>query len=53
MTKDTANNINKNATTSFNFKEVTNKALRSGLSGSMAMVIQVCSLMWLRTTMNY
>lgn len=29
------------------------KSLKSGLSGSMAMTIQVSSLMWLRTTMNY
>ena len=34
-------------------KKITSKALRSGFSGSAAMVIQVCSLMWLRTTMNY
>ncbi len=30
-----------------------NKALGGGLSGAGAMVIQVSSLMWLRTTMNY
>lgn len=29
------------------------KALRGGLAGSSAMVLQVTSLMWLRTTMNY
>lgn len=33
--------------------EIAHKALISGFSGSTAMVIQVCSLMWLRTTMNY
>jgi hypothetical protein len=30
-----------------------NRALGGGLSGAGAMVIQVSSLMWLRTTMNY
>jgi len=29
------------------------KAITSGLAGSSAMVIQVSSLMWMRTTMNY
>ena len=29
------------------------KAIRTGLSGYKAMTIQVCSLMWLRTIMNY
>jgi len=29
------------------------RALGGGLPGAMAMGIQVCSLMWLRTTMNY
>lgn len=29
------------------------RALGGGLAGSAAMVIQVCSLMWLRTIMNY
>lgn len=29
------------------------RALGGGISGSAAMVIQVCSLMWMRTTMNY
>ena len=29
------------------------KGFKSGIAGSSAMVIQVCSLMWLRTTMNY
>ena len=30
-----------------------NNSIKVGLSGSMAMTIQVTSLMWLRTTMNY
>ena len=29
------------------------KAFKGGIAGSTAMVLQVCSLMWLRTTMNY
>eukprot|EP01063_Lacrimia_lanifica_P029552 TRINITY_DN452_c3_g1_i1.p2 TRINITY_DN452_c3_g1~~TRINITY_DN452_c3_g1_i1.p2 ORF type:complete len:459 (+),score=209.94 TRINITY_DN452_c3_g1_i1:57-1433(+) len=29
------------------------RALGGGLSGAAAMVIQVCSLMWIRTVMNY
>lgn len=29
------------------------KALQGGTSGAMAMGIQVTSLMWMRTTMNY
>ncbi len=29
------------------------KALGGGIAGSMAMVVQVSSLMWMRTTMNY
>ena len=29
------------------------KAISGGLAGSSAMVVQVTSLMWLRTTMNY
>jgi len=29
------------------------KALRGGAAGMAAMSVQVCSLMWLRTTMNY
>lgn len=38
MTEDTTKSLNKNTNT-FNFKEVANKALRSGFSGSMAMAI--------------
>jgi len=29
------------------------RALGGGISGATAMIIQVSSLMWLRTTMNY
>ena len=29
------------------------KAFKGGVAGSCAMATQVCSLMWLRTTMNY
>ena len=29
------------------------KAIKSGLAGASAMAIQVVSLMWMRTTMNY
>jgi hypothetical protein len=29
------------------------KAMKGGVAGSSAMILQVCSLMWLRTTMNY
>jgi len=35
------------------FSDAFHKSIGDGLSGSMAMVIQVSSLMWLRTTMNY
>lgn len=35
------------------FNKSLNKALNGGLSGFSAMTIQVSSLMWLRTTMNY
>ena len=35
------------------FKESLSKSLNAGIAGSMAMCIQVTSLMWLRTTMNY
>jgi hypothetical protein len=35
------------------FSDAFKKSLGGGISGSMAMVIQVSSLMWLRTTMNY
>ena len=29
------------------------RALGGGIAGSMAMVVQVSTLMWMRTTMNY
>tara|TARA_B100001057_G_scaffold499836_1_gene612069 strand:+ start:1913 stop:2725 length:813 start_codon:yes stop_codon:yes gene_type:complete len=35
------------------FEEVKNKAFKGGIAGSSAMIIQVSSLMWLRTIMNY
>ena len=35
------------------FKTSYNKAISGGLAGSSAMIIQITSLMWLRTTMNY
>ena len=34
-------------------KAAANRALGGGLPGAAAMGIQVCSLMWMRTTMNY
>ena len=36
-----------------NYSEIFEKSLKSGVSGASAMTIQVSSLMWLRTTMNY
>ena len=33
--------------------ESTNKAMKGGISGASAMVLQVGTLMWLRTTINY
>jgi len=39
--------------TNINFKKVINDALGGGIPGMVAMVAQVSSLMWLRTTMNY
>jgi len=48
------NNINNNTKQlQPSFKETLDKSLNAGLAGSMAMCIQVSSLMWLRTTMNY
>ena len=35
------------------FQKSLKRALGGGVSGSLAMVTQVCSLMWVRTTMNY
>merc|ERR1719473_2082941 len=34
-------------------KKAGKKALGGGLSGAAAMIIQVTTLMWMRTTMNY
>jgi len=34
-------------------KKALNRALGGGIAGAMAMGFQVCSLMWMRTTMNY
>lgn len=36
-----------------NFQFILEKSVKSGLSGAGAMTVQVSSLMWLRTTMNY
>lgn len=36
-----------------NLQLIIDKSLKSGMSGAGAMTIQVSSLMWLRTTMNY
>jgi hypothetical protein len=36
-----------------NFQYILEKSVKNGLSGAGAMTIQVSSLMWLRTTMNY
>lgn len=38
---------------STNVHDILEKSVKSGLSGAGAMTIQVSSLMWLRTTMNY
>lgn len=35
------------------FQKSLKRAFGGGISGSLAMVTQVCSLMWVRTTMNY
>lgn len=37
----------------FKLKQSLQAAIHGGLSGATAMAVQVCSLMWLRTTMNY
>lgn len=36
-----------------NWKEVFEKSIKSGTAGASAMTVQVLSLMWMRTTMNY
>lgn len=38
---------------SLNLNEVFEKAIKSGTAGATAMTVQVLSLMWMRTTMNY
>lgn len=38
---------------SLGYQEVLEKAIKSGTAGATAMTIQVLSLMWMRTTMNY
>jgi len=35
------------------FREILVKSAKSGLAGASAMAVQVSSLMWMRTTMNY
>lgn len=35
------------------YKKALNKAFNGGIAGSSAMVVQITSLMWLRTAMNY
>merc|ERR1712220_34460 len=34
-------------------QKAADRAFRGGLAGMAAMVLQVCTLMWMRTTMNY
>jgi hypothetical protein len=34
-------------------KDIILRAAKTGMAGASAMAIQVCSLMWMRTTMNY
>ena len=34
-------------------KDIIAKSLKSGVAGASAMAIQVVTLMWMRTTMNY
>lgn len=35
------------------FSQIISKSVKSGLSGGMAMIIQVSTLMWMRTIMNF
>ena len=35
------------------FTKAFKRAIGGGLAGSSAMIVQITSLMWLRTTMNY
>ena len=55
MTDTNVNNTNNtnNINNTNTFDKALNRAIGGGLSGSAAMVMQVSSLMWLRTTMNY
>jgi len=54
---DKKNEPRKEKKEDFDLKKVTKSAVKDavggGIAGSSAMVIQVCTLMWLRTTMNY
>lgn len=45
--------MNNKQSKTFHLNDVMNKAIISGFSGMSAMVIQVSSLMWMRTIMNY
>jgi hypothetical protein len=38
---------------SVDLKDILEKSAKSGTAGATAMTIQVLSLMWMRTTMNY
>jgi hypothetical protein len=38
---------------SIDFQDIIKKSIKSGMAGASAMSIQVLSLMWMRTTMNY
>jgi hypothetical protein len=38
---------------SLDLNEVITKSIKSGTAGASAMSIQVLTLMWMRTTMNY
>ncbi len=40
-------------TKNLSVKEIFNKSAKSGLSGGAAMLVQVTTLMWMRTIMNY
>lgn len=40
-------------TSGFDFKKAFNRAMGGGVAGGCAMVVQVCTLMPMRTTMNY
>ena len=46
-------NINNSEKIQNTFQQSLHKSVNVGVAGSMAMCIQVSSLMWLRTTMNY